>query len=99
MDSQAKKSDPPYLFVGVAVIFALSVWAASFSRTCQSDGCIGVVFPAGGAILALAAQLFVLVPIYATVKWRAKEPFLRRVAIWLGVSVAAVLIPGLFIKL
>jgi multisubunit Na+/H+ antiporter MnhB subunit len=58
-----------------------------------------VVFPAGGAILALAAQLFVLVPIYATVKWRAKEPFLRRVAIWLGVSVAAVLIPGLFIKL
>jgi hypothetical protein len=81
------------------VNFALSVWAASFSRTCQSDGCIGVVFPAGGAILALAAQLFVLVPIYATVKWRAKEPFLRRVAIWLGVSVAAVLIPGLFIKL
>jgi hypothetical protein len=99
MDSQGTKSDPPYLFVGVAVIFVLSAWAASFSRTCQSDGCIGVVFPAGGALLALAAQLFVLVPIYATVKWRAKEPFLYRVAMWFAVSVAAVLIPGLFIKL
>jgi hypothetical protein len=99
MDSQGNKSDPPYLIVGVAVIFALSVWAATFSRTCQSDGCIGVVFPAGGALIALAAQLFVLVPIYATVKWRAKEPFIQRVAIWLAVSVAAVLIPGLFMKL
>ena len=99
MDLHDKKSDPPYLFIGVAAIFALSVWAASFSRTCQSEGCIGVVIPAGGAILALAAQLFVLVPIYATVKWRAKESFIGRVAIWLAGSVAAALIPGLFIKL
>jgi len=88
-----------YLIAGLIVIFLLAAWAASFSRTCQSDGCIGVVFPTGGALIALAIQLLVLVPVFCFRRARSELPFGWPAAAWVGGSLAAFIFPMLFIKL
>ncbi len=47
--------ESPPLITTVAVgVFLLSVWAASFSHSCGSDGCIGIVCSDGGYRCAAA---------------------------------------------
>jgi hypothetical protein len=60
----------PYLPTVSSIIGLFCLWAISFSRSCASDGCIGVVVPLGGAAVALVLQLFVCLPVYA---WRSSR--------------------------
>ena len=88
-----------YLLAGLVGIFLLATWAASFSRSCRSDGCIGVVIPAGGALITLAIQLFVLIPFFCFRRSRSELPFGLMAAAWAGCSLAAFIVPMLFAKL
>jgi hypothetical protein len=88
-----------YLAAGLAVIFLLSAWGASFSRTCQSDGCIGIVFPVGAALIALLIQLLALMPFHCFKRHKLRLPFGAMAAVWAGSSLAAFVIPLLFAKL
>ncbi|MFY2764959.1 hypothetical protein [Arenimonas sp. MALMAid1274] len=98
MPSQAPKADVPFLGVATAVIFFLAAWGASFSRTCESDGCIGMVFPVGAALLTLAVQLFVLIPVHVIRSKGGSGPR-PRVGVWIAASIAAFLIPMLFAEI
>ena len=98
MQTDQNKADPSYLSVLVGVIFLLTAWGASFSRTCQSDGCIGVVFPLGGALIALAVQLFVVIPVYR-MRAKSKGELSAGLGGWIVASIAAFVIPLLFAKL
>ncbi|NDK40009.1 hypothetical protein DT603_14290 [Pseudoxanthomonas gei] len=97
MQTDQKKADPSYLYVLIAVIFLLTAWGATFSRTCQSDGCMGVIFPLGGALIALAVQLFVVVPFHR-MRARSKGEVSAGVVTWVVVSIAAFVLPLLFAK-
>ena len=81
-----------------AVIFGLAVWAMSFSHSCTSDGCIGIVIPGGGAAIALAVQLLVLVPVEAFRRRRRGDPLHPSVLVWIVMSVAAFGVPIAFVK-
>lgn len=94
-----QQSDFLYLPAGLAVIFFLATWAAWFSHTCQSDGCAGVVCPAGGAVIVLLVQLLILVPVFCLRRARSKLRYGRLAAAWIGGSLAAFIAPMLFAKL
>jgi hypothetical protein len=94
-----KEPNIHYLAAGAGAIFLLSVWGASFSRTCQSDGCIGIVFPVGAAFIALLVQLFVVIPFYCFKRRKLRLSFGAMAAAWAGGSLAAFVIPLLFAKL
>ena len=96
---EVSTSDPPYLYIVAGIIFLFAAWGASFSRSCQSDGCIGIVFPLGGALIALAVQIFVLIPMYRMTLSRAGEPAVLRVGAWIAASVSAFALPMLFAKI
>lgn len=81
-----------------AVIFGLAVWAVSFSHSCTSDGCIGIVIPGGGAAIALAIQLFLLVPVQAFRRQRSGKPLHPSLLVWVVMSVAAFGVPIAFVK-
>jgi hypothetical protein len=98
MQTDPSKADASYLYVAAGVVFFLSAWAASFSRSCQSDGCIGIVFPLGGALIALAVQVFVLIPVHRFRSKRADVPG-AKVGTWIAASLAAFIVPLLFAKL
>ena len=88
-----------YLAAGASAIFLLSAWGASFSRTCQSDGCIGIVFPVGAAFIALLIQLLVLIPFHCFMRRKLRLSFGAIAVAWAGGSIAAFIIPLLFAKL
>lgn len=88
-----------YLVAGLAVILFLSAWAVGVSRSCRSDGCIGIWLPIGGALIALLVQVFILVPLFCLRLHRSRLPFGKLAAIWVGVSVASFAVPMLFAKL
>jgi hypothetical protein len=97
--SSAKRFDiPPAIALLGGVIFSLSLWAMSFSHSCRSDGCIGLVFPAGGAAIGLALQLLLLVPFFALRRARAGAPLWPSVAVWVAGSVLLFAMPLAFIK-
>lgn len=96
---QPKPPSVAYLTTGTLVIFLLAAWATSFNHTCKSDGCIGIVFPAGGAFIALLVQLFVLLPIFCFRRTRQKLPFGRLAAAWVSGSLTAFVVPLVFVKL
>lgn len=83
----------PYLFAGLVVIGFASVWAGLFSATCSGDGCIGVVYLAGGGVLALLVQLLVLLPIFCYRNRRTDAPMSHVVALWVILSLGAFLAP------
>jgi low temperature requirement protein LtrA len=91
--------DSLHLPVVAVIVFLLAVWGSSFSHSCTSDGCIGIVIPVGGALLALAAQIFVLIPAYAIKRSQASKPIAARVGLWIAVSVAAFVLPMAFAKI
>jgi hypothetical protein len=80
------------------VILALALWAMSFSHSCASDGCIGIAIPGGGAAIALAIQLFVLVPTQAYRRRRSGKPLHPSLLVWILMSIAAFGIPIAFVK-
>jgi len=88
----------PYLPVVTALILLLSFLAMRFSYSCYSDGCIGIVFPAGGALILLAIQILLCVPIFIILARRAGRPFLAASAAWVLLSVSCFAIPMLFVK-
>lgn len=47
---------PWYVKYPLFGIYVFAVWAALFTSTCQSDGCIGAVIPLGVTILLAAVQ-------------------------------------------
>jgi hypothetical protein len=81
-----------------AIVLSLSLWAMSFSHSCVSDGCIGVVIPAGGAAIALALQLLVVIPVAAIKRHRGGSSLWPSLAVWIAASVAAFAIPLAFVK-
>ena len=89
---------PPTIGIVATVIFGLALWAMGFSHSCASDGCIGIVFPGGGAAIALAIQLFLLVPIEAFRRRRSGRPLHPSVLVWIVMSVAAFGVPIAFVK-
>ena len=97
MVSKSLRSDP-YLPVVAALILLCAVWGASFSHSCQSDGCIGIIFPLGAAAALLALQLFVCLPILLFRWHRQRQPVGLIAASWLAMSIAAFGIPLLFVK-
>ena len=89
----------PSAIGAVAVlILGLALWAMSFSHSCRSDGCIGIVFPGGGAAIALAVQLFVLVPTYAYRRQRGGKNLYPSVPAWIAMSILAFGLPIAFVK-
>jgi hypothetical protein len=98
MSSQTKVEYPAPISGVVFVILALAMWAASFSHTCRSDGCIGLIFPAGASAVALAIQVLVLIPLYAYRRHKAGATLFPAVAIWAGMSIAAFAVPLAFVK-
>ncbi len=97
MTTDPSKTDASYLYVAAGVILFLSAWGASFSRTCQSDGCIGIIYPVGGALIALAVQLFVLIPVHRVRSKGRVEPGVGT-GTWIAASLAAFIVPLLFAK-
>ncbi|MFO1408524.1 MAG: hypothetical protein U1F08_13485 [Steroidobacteraceae bacterium] len=98
MDEASRLEVPPAIGLMAVVILALALWAMGFSRSCSSDGCIGIVFPGGGAIIALAIQLFVLVPIHAFRRRRSGKALYPSLPVWIAMSVVAFGLPMAFVK-
>lgn len=98
MSTPQKIEIPPTLGIVACVIFALALWAMGFSHSCASDGCIGIVFPGGGAAIALAVQLFVLVPVQSFRRRRSGKPLHPSLLVWIAMSVAAFGVPIAFVK-
>lgn len=97
MISKSVRSDP-YLPGVAALILLFALWGASFSHSCQSDGCIGIIFPMGAAAALLALQLFVCLPVLLF-RWnRRRQPVGAVATIWLALSLAAFGVPLLFVK-
>jgi hypothetical protein len=92
-------NEPLQLYVVAGIIFLFSCWGASFSHSCASDGCIGIVIPVGGALIALAAQILMLIPAYGVQRARAGQAVALRIGLWLAGSLAAFVLPMLFAKI
>ena len=91
------RSDP-YLPVITALTLLCALWGVSFSHSCQSDGCIGVIFPVGAAAVLLALQMVICLPVLLF-RWRRRRQPVGAVAVsWLALSLAAFGIPLLFVK-
>ena len=89
----------PPLVAGVAMlIHALALWAVGFSNVCRSDGCIGIVFPAGAAAIALAVQLLILLPLHGSRLERHGRSATRAFLGWGGISLLAALFPLAFLQ-
>jgi hypothetical protein len=83
----------PYLPVVAALILLLRLLGASFSHSCQSDGCIGVaVFTAAAAFL-LAVQLMICLPVFHSRCRRRGEPAGLSLAAWAAISIACFWLP------
>lgn len=89
---------PATIGIVATVIFGLALWAMGFSHSCTSDGCIGIVIPGGGAAIALAIQLLVLVPVQAFLRRRNGKPLHPSLLVWVAMSVAAFGVPIAFVK-
>jgi hypothetical protein len=89
---------PAPIATALVLIVFLSLWALSFSHSCRSDGCIGIIFPAGGALIVLAVQLLLLIPGYIVLRKRAQKPYAPTATLWAGLSIAAFVLPLLFMK-
>ena len=89
---------PPVVAFFAVAIFLLAFWATSFSHSCRSDGCIGVIIPAGAAAVTLALQLVVVIPVAAFKRHRNRRSLWPSVGVWMGVSIAAFAIPIAFVK-
>ena len=98
MSTQTKLEFPPVIVGIAAAIFLLALWALSFSHSCASDGCIGIIFPAGAAAALLAAQLLVAVPVFGYKRHQAGKPFASTSVLWVAVSIAAFALPIAFVK-
>jgi hypothetical protein len=89
---------PPVVVFFAVAIFLLAFWATSFSHSCRSDGCIGVVLPAGAAAVTLALQLLEVIPVVAFKRHRNGLPLSRSLGVWTGVSIAAFAFLIAFVK-
>jgi hypothetical protein len=89
---------PPVVAFFAVAIFLLAFWATGFSHSCRSDGCIGVIIPAGASAVTLALQLLVVIPVVAFKRHRNGLPLWRSLGVWAGVSIAAFAIPIAFAK-
>jgi hypothetical protein len=64
-------SVPPwYVSIPMAGIYLLALFTAFINATCQSDGCIAAGMMAFVTIYATAAQLFIVLPIFACLRAR-----------------------------
>jgi hypothetical protein len=98
MCTEEQQTDFLYPASGLVAVLILAGWAASFSRSCQSDGCIGIVFPAAGAVIALLVQLAIVLPLFCRSRSKAKVPYAREASYWAVGSMIALVVPMLFIK-
>lgn len=88
-------STDPYVPLLTGLCLVLSLWGMSFSYSCRSDGCIGVVLPFGAASVVLLAQLLVGLPLLWW-RWRQRQWPVGLVLLqWGLVTLAAVVIPVL----
>ncbi len=58
-----RESQPTIVIVMVVLVWLTSLMTLGFNSSCQSDGCIGVVFLAAIMWGATALQLFIVLPI------------------------------------
>ena len=87
-----------YLPVVAALILLLGLWAASFSHSCQSDGCIGIYFPVIGAFALLGLQLLVCLPAFFFRLRHRNQAVARPLFLWAVLSIACFGLPLLLIK-
>lgn len=87
--STEEATPPWYLIAGLAAIAGFGLWLADFSRSCSSDGCIGVIVPGAGLLLSLGLQLLVLLPLFIYRRHKARQPFASQAALWFGLSAGA----------
>lgn len=91
------RSDP-YVAIVAGLVALCSVLAADFSHSCQSDGCIGVIFPIMAAVVLLVVQLVICLPVLF-LRWRRRQQRAGVVLlIWTALSVAAFVLPLLFTR-
>jgi hypothetical protein len=88
----------PYLPAVAALILLLGLLGASFSHSCQSDGCIGVAVFILAARFLLALQLIVCLPVFHSRGRRREEPVAVALVAWAGLSIACHVLPLLLIK-
>ena len=98
MSDKPRIDIPSTIGIVATVIFGLALWAMGFSHSCTSDGCVGIVIPGGGAAIALAIQLFLLVPVQAFRRRRSGKPLHPSLLVWVAMSVAAFGVPIAFVK-
>lgn len=91
-------SFPISLAIGLVLILAAALHSMSFSHSCFSDGCIGIVFGVLLTLVLLLVQLLIVLPIYLARRRRAGYKLVRDGMIWTGLSAAAAIIPLLFMK-
>jgi hypothetical protein len=89
---------PPVILTMAAAILTLALWALSFSYSCRSDGCIGIIFPAGASALVLAIQLLGFVPYFGYKRHKSGKNAFPSVALWAAISIAAFAIPIALVK-
>jgi hypothetical protein len=94
MDFLKSVRQAPYLAGMAGLILLLSSWTMGFSRTCTVDGCLGMLYLLGGALLLLVVQIFVCVPVFAVLARRAGRPSFA--VTWVLISVACFGVPLLF---
>lgn len=96
--AEEQDAEANVLSISTGIIFLLSAWFSVFSNSCSSDGCLGLVFVIGGAIIALLNQLFILIPKYCIRRFRLDESVYYFASWWIGSSLAAFVIPLIFAK-
>ena len=79
---------------GLVAILYFAV-RASFTYECSSDGCTPPIVVAVAAAVALAVQLFILIPLDARKQQALDKRWGLRAAIWTVASIAAFGVPML----
>lgn len=91
------RSDP-YLPVVAALILLMGLLGVSFSHSCESDGCMGIVFFIFASAALLALQLLICLPALL-LRWRRRgEPVGAALTAWAVLSVACFGLPLLLVK-
>jgi uncharacterized membrane protein len=86
------------LLICVALIGYFSFRASEFSHECYSDGCLGIFFLYGIAIITFFVQSAILIR-HAYLLKKADQPFLAYVICWIVISVFAILVSLYFSEL
>jgi len=98
MDPLNPPQNHRYLQISVLAEVFFAFWTTIFSRTCLSDGCIGVAFLGGIAIIIFLFQVILLIPLYAFRRKQAGQSYLKNSFAWLSAVTLILLVAMLLMK-